>query len=265
MSIINLRAIVKERLRQLDFLINEEGKVLQRAPEGRIKIGHRSNGSVYYVMADDDGDKYLSVKDKTLAKALIQKSYNQKILKAAIDEKRMLVNLMENYPETIAEEIYSSLSKDRQQLISPIILPDDEYIKNWESKTFTPKPFEPGDPEYYSNKGERVRSKSEKIIADRLFARNVPYRYECPLDVPELGIIHPDFTILNVNKRQEMYLEHCGKMDDPKYANKLVRRNNCYSKCGIILGDSLFMSFESERYPLDTRTIDKLIDQIISP
>lgn len=265
MSIINLRAIVNERLRQLDFLINEEGKVLQRAPEGRIKIGHRSNGSVYYVMADDDGDKYLSVKDKTLAKSLIQKSYNQKILKAAIDEKRMLVNLIENYPKTIAEEIYSSLSKDRQQLISPIIIPDDEYIKIWESKPFTPKPFEHGDPEYYSNKGERVRSKSEKIIADRLFARNVPYRYECPLDVPELGVIHPDFTILNIYKRKEVYLEHCGMMGDPGYVNKLIRRNNCYSKAGIILGDRLFMSFESDKYPLDTRALDNLIDQITTP
>lgn len=264
MSILNIRKTVEERIFQLNYLITEEEKRLRNAPQGRIKIAHRNDSKRYYLV-NEQGTEYLSDSERQLIRSLIQKNYNQKILNKAKQEKAILDRLMKSYPSVIAEEVYSELSPDRQQLISPIILPDDEYIKIWENKPFTPKPFGPNDPEYYSNKGERVRSKSEKIIADRLFARNVPYRYECPLDVPELGTIHPDFTILNVNKRQEMYLEHCGKMDDPQYANNLVRRNNCYSKCGIILGDSLFMSFESERYPLDTRTIDKLIDQIISP
>ena len=264
MSLINIRKTLNERIFQLNFLITEEEKKLLSAPSGRIKIAHRKDSTRYYLV-NEKGTEYIPDSKKLFIRKLIQKTYDQKILRKAKQEKQLLERLLNSYPDIIPEEVYATLTPERRQLITPIILPDDEYIRKWESKTFTPKPFDPDDPEYYSNKGERVRSKSEKIIADRLYARNVPYRYECPLDVPELGVIHPDFTILNIYKRKEVYLEHCGMMGDPGYVNKLIRRNNCYSKAGIILGDRLFMSFESDKYPLDTRALDNLIDQITTP
>lgn len=264
MSLLDIRKTIDERLYQLNYLIKEEEKVLRNAPDGRIKIAHRKDSKRYYLV-NDQGTEYIPDSKDHLIRSLIQKNYNQKVLRRATQEKELLERLLKMYPDIIAEDVFSTLSDDRRQMVRPIILPDDDFIKKWESKAFTPKPFEPGDPEYYSNKGERVRSKSEKIIADRLFARNVPYKYECPLEVPELGIIHPDFTILNVHQREEKYLEHNGRMDDPKYANSMVRRNNCYAKGKIILGDRLFMSFESDKYPLDTRILDSLIDQIIRP
>lgn len=66
------------------------------------------------------------------------------------------------------------------------MLKQEEFIKNWEKKEYEGKSFFMGCPEYYTTKGERVRSKSEVIIADSLYRANVPYRYEYPLYLERL-------------------------------------------------------------------------------
>ena len=51
--------------------------------------------------------------------------------------------------------------------------------------------------EYYTIKGERVRSKSEKIIADELYRYQIPYKYEFPLTLATHNRniqLYPDFT-----------------------------------------------------------------------
>ena len=70
-----------------------------------------------------------------------------------------------------------------------------------------------------------------------------------------------DFTILKVSTREEIYLEHCGKLDDPKYTKDNLPRINDYILHGLGLGDKLFLSFESSTVPLDVRVIDKMIEE----
>ena len=108
-------------------------------------------------------------------------------------------------------------------------------------------------------RGERMRSKSEVIIAERLYANGIPYRYECPLKAGK-RIIHPDFSILRLSDRKVIYHEHCGRMDNPVYVEDMVQRINDYNSEGILQGDRLFFSFETSDKPLDTRVIDNLIN-----
>ena len=120
------------------------------------------------------------------------------------------------------------------------------------------KPFKKGAPEFYTLKGERVRSKSEVIIADRLRANGIPYRYECPLKVGN-KVIHPDFTILRMSDRKIIYHEHCGKMSDQQYLDDMLSRARDYNDAGIILGDRLFYTFETDTTPLDVTILDNII------
>jgi len=70
-------------------------------------------------------------------------------------------------------------------------------------------------------KKEKVRSKSEVIIADRLFINAIPYEYERGLIVkipktaecPETEMVwNPDFRVLNVRTGKEYIWEHFGRM-----------------------------------------------------
>lgn len=113
-----------------------------------------------------------------------------------------------------------------------------------------------------TEQGERVRSKSEKIIADKLYMLGIPYRYECPaLMKGRRGnvTIYPDFTILRMPERREVYFEHFGLMDDADYVNAVMHKLDTYEKNGIYLGINLFFTHETSKRPLNTVVLDRLL------
>ena len=63
-----------------------------------------------------------------------------------------------------------------------------------------------------------------------------------------------------MSDRKILYYEHCGKMDDADYKENMVERANDYSEAGIVLGDRLFYTFESDMTPLDIRTLDRITE-----
>lgn len=113
--------------------------------------------------------------------------------------------------------------------------------------------------EILTEKGESVKSKSEKIIADKLNMMNVPYCYEVPLYMKGYGYVKPDFKVVNVVTRKEYYWEHFGLMSDEEYAKKAIKKINMYENNGFILGENLIATFELEKCPLDTRNVEKII------
>ena len=62
-----------------------------------------------------------------------------------------------------------------------------------------------------------VRSKSEVIIANLLFDREIPFQYETPLFAPDGTFYLPDFTIRWHG--QDWYWEHLGRLEDEGYRN----------------------------------------------
>ena len=72
--------------------------------------------------------------------------------------------------------------------------------------------------------GDLVRSKSEVIIADKLFARGVDYAYEQPLTLPNGSTRYPDFTIADPARGVTFYWEHLGLLDDPAYRTRWERK-----------------------------------------
>ena len=115
------------------------------------------------------------------------------------------------------------------------------------------------DIEILTEKGESVKSKSEKIIADKLNMMNIPYCYEVPLYLKGYGYVKPDFKVLNVATRKEYYWEHYGMMDNKDYIIKALKKKNSYISNNFIVGDNLIETYESQSYPLDTRNVEKII------
>lgn len=122
----------------------------------------------------------------------------------------------------------------RRALITPVTLTDEQYAARWQEVFWTGRSFAPDAPLLYTANKERVRSKSEIIIADTLFRYNVPYRYEFPLTLRRSNTaatgntatsghhtsitLYPDFLCLNTRTRQEFFWEHFGLMDEPVYS-----------------------------------------------
>ena len=166
-------------------------------------------------------------------------------------------------PKKVAEQIYESLHQERQKLITPIVETNEQFIKKWENIVYEKKNFPPNYPEYYTNKGERVRSKSEIMIADALDKAGVPYRYEYPLYVKGIGNTHPDFLTLNIRTRKEIFWNHLGMLDDPKYAEDNVWKINQYLKAGYYPGENMILTYETKDNPLNQKIIKQMIEHYL--
>ena len=256
---IDIMKALNSRYALLSKSIEDIEKKIKILPEGRIKIKERNGNTYYYLAETKSADKYLGPKDVVLIEQLIQKDYLKKVLKDTKNELAAIAKMIRLYPDSVAEDVYDNLSEGRKKYATPINICDDSFAQKWMNTSYKRKPFKKGMPKFYTLKGECVRSKSEAMIADRFFARGIPYRYECPLKVGN-KIIHPDFTILRMSDRKILYHEHCGKMEEAGYKENMVERANDYSEAGIVLGDRLFYTFESDVTPLDIRTLDRITD-----
>lgn len=83
-----------------------------------------------------------------------------------------------------------------------------------------------------TERGDLVRSKSELVIADKLYGAGVDYVYEKPL-VTSGGTRYPDFTIEDDASGITYYWEHLGLLDDPAYRARWDRKREEYLKEGI--------------------------------
>ncbi|MCR5383126.1 MAG: coiled-coil domain-containing protein 60 [Saccharofermentans sp.] len=256
----NIKDYLDERQKLLIKMIDMTEEKLMTAPAGRISTRHHGKNIYYYLIDENDEEKIIKKEDKELLGNLLQKSYLEKILKSAKRELMILNKIQKRYPEYLPEDIYEQLKSERQKLVKPIVLTDEQFKQRWQDQPYPRKPISDEVPFFETMRGERVRSKSEVIIADRLLISGIPYKYECPLNVGK-RVIHPDFTILRLSDRRVVYYEHCGKLDDPEYAEDLVNRVNDYNHAGIIQGERLFMTFETSKTPLDVRVLDKMIKE----
>jgi len=163
------------------------------------------------------------------------------------------------------EQAYYNLPEGIRLLIDPI-----EELSVEKEARFISEKYELLDnddwvkTEYYTNKGERVRSKSEKIIADELFRRGVNYHYEKPLVLVVNGkniTVHPDFTVYVKSSGEIKYLEHLGLLGDEKYYINTIRKLDSYEKNGLLIGRDVILMHESNYSPLNTRILNEYIDE----
>ena len=251
--------VMRARYRTLIKAVNSLEKTRISLPDGSLYI-RNCNGYLAYYSHCDNEEKYLGKKDTALIRQLVQKDHINKAIKAAKHEAEVLKKDIIGYPKDTMEKVYETLPEERRKYASPLMLSDEEYAKAWLATPYEPKPFSKDAPEYYTMKGERVRSKIEVIIADRLYIKGIPYKYECPVVIDGV-VFHPDFTILRLSDRKVLYHEHFGKMGDAGYVEDMIDRVNKYARAQIFLGDRLFCTFESETQPIDLSWLDDFIEK----
>ena len=260
-----IKKLLEEKRKYYLEIANMASKSLEKAPQsGNLRIVH-SHGAVQYYLCEDGGDtngKYIQKKNHSLVYQLAQRDYDKKVLRSARAKVEWIERILKKTPKDDLVEIYEK-SKDRKKLIHPYEISDEEYRMWWESEEYSGKEFKENTPEIYTEKGERVRSKSEKLIADKLYMMNIPYRYEYPIKLKKIGIVYPDFFILNVAKRKEFILEHFGMMDNPEYAEKAIRKIRTYEKNGIFQGEQLLLTYETSQKPIDIRGLERMLERFI--
>ena len=254
------RDTIINRIKKLDHLIEAKEKSLSKAPDGNLRTTSCRGTAAYYQVCNGSR-KHISLQLRSLITSLAQKDYDKQIITLATEEITLLQTLLEHYPATSVEELFQTLSPARQPLVHPILRTDEDFLNEWISEPFAQKTFDSSATFFRTLKGDKVRSKSEKIIADNYYYRNIPYKYEKKLTLADGKILHPDFTLMNMRTRTEIYHEHLGKMDDPGYVMDQTERLDIYERNGIYLGDRLFITHETLDEPLNMDVLNNIIDR----
>lgn len=262
----DIMSLLNKKMYELDQTIRQAEYFMKKAPSGSIRIS-KNNGSDQYYWRNDPKDthgRYINKSQHELIQSLVQKAYTKKLLTEAYDEKKCLEQFMSGYhPERMAD-IYDNLNLSKKKIVIPYVRSDDEYANQWQNQIYNmSRGFQEEENEIMTEKGERVRSKSEKILADKFNFMNIPYHYEIPLNLAGYGIIYPDFILLNKRTRKEYFWEHFGLMTDANYCEKAIRKIETMQKNGIFPGDNLILTYETQTHVINIKIVDGLIQKYL--
>ena len=278
--------------------LREVSDCYRQSEYGNLNIKMRNGHPLFFCRTQDGRLLYLNHTNERLIKKLASDYYERKMKAIALREKKQIDNCIailkkdpdisdvDNTSKLIPEAImeYAVLSE----------LTSEGYARKWqEGNNLVKKRRTNKKDDYHTQKtmrGEYVGSKSEVIIADRLFARGIPYHYEIAFTpeaiidksrpvIDETGrllgyeaigfgpdspdTLHPDFYVLNKRTRKSYFWEHLGKMDDPEYCRKNFNRFMRILDAGYVIGEDLLVTHEDSRNPLKTESIDRIIERYL--
>ena len=260
---IKFKDELEQRAKYLENVIRLKRNKLKEC-EQIDTIYTRKHGSGFqYYMKGQNGIKYIRNDNFSRVKSIVQSEYDRKVLKTAEQEYKRILKLLAVYKDDVVEDVFESMPEGKQKVVITDIISDKKFAEEWSREKYEPLGFKEGYPEYYSAKGERMRSKSEVIIANLLDQMHVEYKYEKPIKLKRLGLVHPDFTLLKVSERKEIYLEHLGMLDDQTYRNNAIVKIRDYESSGYFLGDRLIVTSETANSPLDVKCVERKIKHIL--
>lgn len=204
----------------------------------------------------------LTDKDRNLIKKLKKRRYTTEALRILKQRIRVCKRFIDNDvlydPRTIEEELprqYRGLKG------IDIFLAGDINEEDWATAAYKTNSFPIKKPNH-TPLDLCTRSKSEAMIATRLEERGEYFRYDAEVVLRHRSV-YPDFTILDRKRRRLVYWEHLGKVGDEKYMFRNLKKLEEYAECGIVLGDNLFITYESENKPLSIADIDRKLNEIL--
>lgn len=266
-KVFNISNDINNRISYLESSKLKLENILEKLPEGNLLVspGNTRNSFRYYNRKSpkDKCGEYLTKKDTKLKTKLATKKYIKIALKNISYEIKILNRVQKMKLSDSLVDTYKELNPGIKKLIEPIAVDDETFVKNWLDIPYEGLGFSENDKtEYFSNRGERMRSKSEVAIANYLIDNGIPYKYECPIIRANGEKFYPDFTILDVKRRRIVYWEHFGRMGDMSYVSKNIWKLDEYKKMGINIGINLYISFESEFAPMGSNEPLKIIKEI---
>lgn len=263
---INLSKELSKKENELNKLLKVCEESNKNVPEGKIRIDNGKKKPHYYYRKNitDERGIYLNKNNIEIAKRIIQKEYDEKVVKETIKQLNIIEKLKNDYKEDYLQEIYMKFNPYRQALIDKRFQTNQEYVEEWLAEEYEGLGFDINDDsDYYLDNDIRVRSKSEILIGNALIRKGIPFKYESPISFGRYDNVYPDFTCLNARTREVIVWEHLGKLGDEKYAGDNTKKIEKYILNGYILGRNLIITMESKNSQISSRVIEKTINDYL--
>ena len=220
---------------------------LSELPAGRLEVYKNDRWDRWFYI-NNNKREYIPKANLELAQNLAYKQYlslKKEIILAKIEslsaasiELEYATNELNKF---ILNEKYIKLLNRNNSVTS-------KDISLWLNEPFNQNPAHKEKLIFRCPSGHYVRSKSEVFIDMALTNINLPFRYECELQIGN-HLFYPDFTILHPYTNKLIYWEHLGMMDDDAYSGTAFSKLRTYQLNDIIIGENLIVSYESSKNP----------------
>jgi len=247
----------KEQIKKQIEKIDEQ---IKHMPEGKLNCAGNGKYCKWY-QSDGKTNVYIHKKNKHLAEQLAAKKYLLLLKKDLLQENEAIEAYLKKHQTGLgqAERLLVEPS-EYQKLLSPYFKTNSQELLDWQNAPYEQNPKYKENLIIKTSSGHYVRSKSEALIDMALYRKQIPFRYECALQLGK-WIIYPDFTMRHPYTGEVFYWEHFGKMDDSEYADQAFVKLERYNTHGIVPSIQLITTFETRDNPLSPETIDKIIEQ----
>lgn len=254
---------LKEKLVWSEKLLQEVEKrlrIYKNLEPGSLRVAMSHGCPQYYIKRPGkDREEYISTIEKEKIHLLAQRDYEEKVSKELLRLNNRLTKFIAGYDPKAVENIYERMCDTRKNLVVPIVLTDKMYIEKWMDEHRGSVNTYGVATEFKTLRGEYVRSKSEKILADYFYSNHIPYQYEPRFEFDDYRNKYPDFVLLNVQKRKTIYWEHLGRAGELDYATRNFEKLMDYEKNGLILGDNLIITLETSERQLDIKNVEEKV------
>lgn len=251
---------ILKRIDELEGEITRVEKQLCDLPAGNF-VCCTSQGRSKWFTKDGDKKKYIPKANRTLAEMLAYRKY----LEAYLKELMIEYEASKKYFSKCSKIKPSSellKSSEIRMLTSKFFTPLTKELQDWMNVSYETNTHHMENLIHKSSSGRLLRSKSEAIIDMCLYNSKIPNRYECKLVLGD-KIIFPDFIARRPQNGKEVYWEHFGMMDDPKYANKACDKVKLYVDNGIIPSINLITTYETKDNPLTAEKVMRIINEYL--
>ena len=230
---------------------------LETLPSGKLICCH-DHTKVKWYHSDGKSKVYLPKSNRSLAEQLAKKKYLSLLLEDLKKEQTALSFYLKHHSSVSKSEKLLTESDEYQQLLYSSFMPLSHDLAIWMNTPYDKNENHPENLIYRGITNNYLRSKSEVLIDMLLRTHNIPFRYECALQVGG-ATIYPDFTIRHPHTGDFYYWEHFGMMDNPAYIQNTTTKLNQYALQGITPGIQLITTYETKSQPLDPDLVEKYI------
>ena len=251
---IQTKEILEKMLADLQNQLQKANNELAGSPTGSLVRVKRGKGYMIFRVYSEQGKRVRKVitQNEEMINALARKVY----LKAEADILQRDIEAASAFLQIFEEPVFDNIIRHIPERFLQYKLTEDD-TDSWATQPYRQSTYMPERKVHTTSRGLRVRSKSELLIAEKLYEHGIPFRYEQILTIDGIDYA-PDFTLMRADGTL-VYWEHCGLTSSRGYMRRHWQKMQVYAEAGITPWNNLIVTYDDENGLLDLRTVESEI------
>lgn len=242
-----LRQDLEKMLTEIEKKQKSVNMQLNKCPAGHLMQTKRGEQTAYMqiMKQNDKRIRRAITRQPEIVEGLARKKYLETELLVLEENRLVIQKALARVSDITAGAILSGLPKSYAKIPQDYFFSDPvscDFADQWMQEPYKQSDYKPERKTHLTSRGLAVRSKSEVLIAEKLYEYQVPFRYEQVLTIGKYNL-SPDFT-LKSRSSEIFYWEHCGLPGNKEYMKHHKWKMEMYESVGIVPWKNLIVTYD---------------------